>query len=159
MKTNSPITCAVAFALIGGMLWLTITTNGSTMNNFLSKLTPDQMVVYKRIEKMRFQIWAKGLLLGFIVALMTAKFLPIEGENMSACAVASIAMSVNYLYYTLSQKNENMLSYLKQEQIASWLEVKSMMTTKYHIGMLLGLIGSFLLSKGLSQTQSSQIGG
>ena len=159
MKSNSPITCAIAFAFIGGMLWLTITTNGSIMNNFVSSLTPEQMAVYKRIEKLRFQIWAKGMLLGLAVALVAAKFLPIEGENMGACAISAIAMGVNYLYYTLSPKNENMISYLKPEQISSWLEVKNMMTSKYHIGMLLGLIGGFLLSKGLNTSQSLQRGG
>jgi hypothetical protein len=154
MKSNSPLTCAIAFAFIGGMLWLVITNNNTTMNTFLGQLTPEQAVVMERIKKIRFQIWAKGLLIGFIVALVAAKFLPISGENMNACAISAIAMGVNYFYYMLSPKSENMVSYLRPEQVPAWLEVKNMMSTKYHIGMLLGFIGSFLLAKGLNSSSS-----
>jgi hypothetical protein len=162
MKSNSPLTCAIAFAFIGGMLWLVVTANNSTMNNFVSQLNQDQLIVLERIKKARFQLWAKGLLLGFVIALIAAKFLPINGENASACGVAAIAMGVNYFYYMLSPKEENLISYLRPEQIPAWLEVKNMMSSKYHIGMLCGLIGSFLLAKGLSsgsQTPDLQRGG
>lgn len=154
MKSNSPLTCAVAFAFIGGMLWLVVTSNN--MNNFLSQLSPDQLVVLERIKKARFQIWTKGLLLGFVIALIAAKFLPIGGENVSACTVAAIAMGTNYFYYMLSPKEEEMISYLRPEQIPAWLEVKNSMSRKYNIGMLCGFIGSFLLAKGLSHQGMSQ---
>lgn len=157
MKSNSPLTCAIAFAFIGGMLWLIITANNSTMKNFMTQLTPDQVVVLERIKKTRFQLWAKGLLIGFLIALIAAKFLPISGENMNACAISAIAMGVNYFYYMLSSKEENMLSYLRPEQIPAWLEIKNMMSTKYHIGMILGFVGSFLLAKGLNSSDNSII--
>ena len=150
MKSNSPLTCGIAFALIGGMIWIVITTNSSNFTKENINLTSDQMIVFERIKKRRFQIWTKGLLLGFLVALIAAKFLPINGENMSACAVSAIAMGVNYFYYMLSPKEEEMISYLRPEQIQGWTNVRKTMSRKYQIGMILGIVGSFLLAKGLN---------
>ena len=41
MNTNSPLTCAIAFAFIGGMLWVILTANNSKELS----LSPQQTVI------------------------------------------------------------------------------------------------------------------
>lgn len=158
---NSALMCAIASAFICGMLWLIITSNKSVLSNFENTLSREQLEIMEKIKKERFKIWAQGLLIGFIIALLSARFLPyFKGENMHACAVAAIAMGINYIYYVLYPKTDNMLVHLRPEQLQPYQEVKSMMSFKYHVGLLLGFIGSFLLTKGLSNyTNLTQLGG
>ena len=138
------------------------------MKSFQNSLTPKQKIIMEKINKERFQIWIKGLFFGFIIALLSARFLPINlgGENMNACAIAAIAMGVNYFYYIFATKSIRMIDYLTPDQIPAWSQVSQDMQNKYHIGLLLGLVGSFLLTKGLSNNVfgkggklSSQLGG
>ena len=159
--TSKSFMCAIAFAFIGGMLWLVIAANRKTLDNFTKSLTPQQRNIMEEIKKMRFQIWIRGLVFGFIIALLSARFLPIDfgGENMNACAIAAIAMGINYFYYMFSNKPIEMIDYLRPEQIEAWKAVKNEMQFKYHIGIVLGLVGSFLLTKGLSNYKNPQVGG
>jgi hypothetical protein len=159
---KSALLCAIATAFICGMLWLIITSNKSVLSNFESSLSREQLEIMEKIKKERFKIWAQGLLFGFIIALLAARFLPFEikGENMHACAIAAIAMGFNYIYYILYPKSNNMLTHLRPEQLQPYQEIKSMMMFKYHVGLLLGFVGSFLLTKGLSNyTNLNQLGG
>lgn len=153
--------CAIAFAFIGGMLWLVIAANRTVINNFTKNLDVKQMKIMEEIKKMRFQLWIRGLFFGFIIALLAARFLPVDfgGENSNACAIAAIAMGINYFYYMFSSKPIEMIDYLRPDQIEDWKLVKNEMQFKYHVGIVLGLVGSFLLTKGLSNYDNSQIGG
>lgn len=167
MSKSNSFTCAIAFAFIGGMLWIVIAANRNTMQSFETSFTPEQKVIMEEIKKHRFQLWIKGLLFGLLIALLAAKFLPVNlgGQNMNACAIAAIAMGVNYFYYVLSPKPKAMIDFLRPEQIPAWRAVSKDMQKKYHIGLLLGFIGSFLLTKGLSNYSqvgsqlNSQLGG
>jgi len=161
MSSNSKtLTCGIAFAFLGGMLWLIIAANRSTIKDFESTLSPQQLAVMEDVKKTRFQIWIKGLFFGFIIALLSARFLPINlgGDNINACAIAAIAMGINYFYYIFASKPVRMIDHLKPGQVTEWAAVRKEMQNKYHIGLILGLVGSFLLTKGLSSS-SSQIGG
>lgn len=157
---SKSLTCGIAFAFIGGMLWLIIAANRNVIKSFESTLSPEQIIIMEKIKKMRFQIWIKGLAFGFIIALLAARFLPINlgGDNMNACAIAAIAMGINYFYYIFSSKPLRMIDHLKPGQVAGWSAVSKEMQNKYHMGLVLGLVGSFLLTRGLSSS-STQIGG
>jgi len=160
-KNSNSLTCGIAFAFLGGMLWIIIAANRNTMKDFESTLSPKQLVVMEDVKKMRFQIWIKGLFFGFIIALLAARFLPINlgGQNMNACAVAAIAMGINYFYYSFASKPLRMIDHLQPGQVSGWSAVSKDMQKKYHIGLILGLVGSFLLTKGLSNYTSVQAGG
>lgn len=158
---NSALMCAISSAFICGMLWIIVTSNKNVMSDFEKTFSKEQLELMEKIKKERFKVWAQGLLFGFIIALLSARFFPYEvkGENMHACMIAAIAMGFNYIYYILYPKKYNMLTHLRPEQLHSYNQVKSTMMFKYHIGLLLGFIGSFLLTKGLSNYTNNQEGG
>jgi len=54
------------------------------------------------------------------------------------------------MYYMLYPKSAYMVNNLEnKDQSSKWLAVYKTMQYKYHVGMILGLVGYFLLSYGL----------
>lgn len=144
-------TCAVAAALIGGMLWIMLTADKGIMNAYKATMTEKQLAIKRAISMNRAIISIQGFMLGAAIALVWLFTYGRGAPGVKGCIFAAIAMGVNYFYYMLSDKGTYMVQHLKPDQIDEWLAVKKMMQQKYHIGMLLGLGGCFLLGKGLSQ--------
>ena len=48
---SQTLTCAIAFAFIGGMLWLVITANRATMSEFDKSMTAEQHLMMEEIKK------------------------------------------------------------------------------------------------------------
>jgi hypothetical protein len=76
------------------------------------------------------------------------------------CNVAAITLATNYFYYMLSPKsdwmvlhfnnnnnnNNNNHSDAANEDAANWLRVYRGMQVNYHVGLVLGIAGTVLLS-------------
>lgn len=146
---NFTATCAISSAFIMGMFWLIMTADRGALDTYKNQLEPHQQKIMSAIRKHRFKLWVQGLLLGFAVAFGTMYLLPQMSANMGSCAFTAILMGVNYAYYMLSPKGSYMISHLRQEQIPAYLEVKKMMQGKYITGLVLGVIGTFLMSRGV----------
>jgi hypothetical protein len=65
------------------------------------------------------------------------------------CTVAAITLATNYFYYVLSPKSDWMVLHFKHdkpEDAANWLRVYRGMQVNYHVGLVLGIAGTVLLS-------------
>jgi len=138
---NCSISCLIAFALLGSMIFLTFSMNkNDKILYFLSLLTPDQQQIYKNIIQERLNIYLQGFVIGLIIGLIYIKYY--SSKNTSTyCAFVAIVLVVTYAHYTLMPKSTYMLEHItNQEQSKAWLEIYKTMKYRCHIGMLLGAI-------------------
>jgi hypothetical protein len=64
------------------------------------------------------------------------------------CIVGGITVLTNYFYYILAPKSDSMVIHLdKEEQRIEWMKINKIMTFKYHIGLLLGIIASMVFAR------------
>jgi len=143
--------CLIASIFLGASLLTTIKcTDCAPFSQYEQTLDEEQKQLYKEIKTERAGIYVKGLLLGMIFGGLY--FYNVMGTDYTlahSCAILSIIMGTQYLVYQLHPKKNWMLNSLKtREQIDGWLEVYKHMKGKYHLGMLLGLVGFGLLSYG-----------
>ena len=136
--------CVIAAIFIGASIYTMLTCETcSPFTDFLESLTPEQKVKYTQIIQERQRLYVHGLVLGSIVSLLylyfaTGTFNPLT----NVCAFVAIALAVQYFYYTLTPKSQWIITSLdKEDQRQKWLNVYTHMKTRYHVGMLLGLIG------------------
>lgn len=145
------MTCALASAFLGGMLWINLTADKEVLGNFHNTFDENQRQIMQHISGNRLKIWWQGIALGMTLAFV---YLYSFGKGVQiifkSCVFTAIVMTVNYFYYMLSNKGTYMIEHLRKDQVDEWLDVKVMMQRKYHIGLLLGAIGCFLLARGLS---------
>jgi|UniRef100_A0A6C0LZH1 hypothetical protein len=143
--------CGIAATLIAGMAYCTYMGNRSQLvTDYMRSLTEDQRQAYAKITGERRDIYLRGFGLGL---LLSAALLGIHHRyaTMSRaamlCSVAAITLGTNYFYYVLSPKSDWMVLHFKQKQDgANWLRVYRGMQVNYHVGLVLGIAGTVLLS-------------
>ena len=143
--------CGIAATLIAGMAYCTYMGNRSQLvNDYMQTLTPEQQQIYAKIVKERRGIYLRGFGWGL---LLSAVLLGIHHQyaTMSRpallCTVAATTLTTNYFYYMLSPKSDWMVLHLNKTQDASnWLQVYRGMQVNYHVGLVLGIAGTILLS-------------
>jgi uncharacterized protein YacL len=119
--------------------------------SYRNSLSQEQLKIYQMVSKERLMLAIQGLALGiflsFVVLLIYKNTLnPVS----NACLFTAIALFTQYLYYMLTPKL-SMLQFLdNKEQVNEWYKVYRFMQNRYHMGMLFGAIGYFLLGFGLS---------
>ena len=91
--------------------------------------------IYKKIVEERKEIYAKGMILGIILALLTK----------DPCNFVIVVMGTTFLFYTIHPKSTYMVEHLKtSEEIKTWVkEYRHMQLTWYSlfvIGLLCALI-------------------
>jgi hypothetical protein len=140
------ISCAVAVVFIIATVYCCVFSGKrAVVQEFVSKLSPDNRQRYARITAERQRIYFTGLVLGFILSmllLVTArKYFIVGSRGGLLCMVAAVTFSVNYFYYTLSPKSDWMVLHLKSgEETAAWLHVYRTMQYNYHVGLVLGIL-------------------
>ena len=147
---NCKTECYLAAACIGSSIYMMLTRSSKHVE-LAKTLNETQIKTYSKIKKERFLIWAKATILGIIVSIMFAKFgnyyLDINNSFNRACIGTLIFYAVQYMVYNIHPKSDYMLNHVENKQQAkAWLAVYKSMKNKWHLGMLLGLIGYFLLS-------------
>jgi len=113
---------------------------------FYETLTPELVNKYENIIKERRNISLTGYVIGLVLAfaslIYTKKYLKLNTYN-SALFTAGITLLINYLYYTISSKSDYMIIHLdKKEQRIEWQNIYRSMQLKYHLGLLIGLVGA-----------------
>jgi len=152
---NNQISYCVVAAIFIGASFLTIFSCKScgTFVDYQNSLDDKQKQVYEKIVNERQMIYIVGLIIGSLIALgylyaTKGTLNPIS----NSCIFTAIAMSTQYMIYTLYPKSDHMIKYLDNADTREkWLNVYNTMKFRYHVGMLLGLVGYFALSYGLSQ--------
>tara|TARA_B100000575_G_C22949358_1_gene549108 strand:+ start:221 stop:691 length:471 start_codon:yes stop_codon:yes gene_type:complete len=150
--------CAI-FCLVGIVFvtaHLVMMFNADKINqkkSFYETLTPDLVNKYENIIKERRNISLIGYILGLVLAfsyLIYTKNIKKLNTYNSAFFTAGITLLVNYFYYILSNKSDVMIIYLdKEEQRIEWQKIYRSMQLKYHLGLLLGVIGAGLFGSSI----------
>ena len=144
--------CGIAATLIAGMAYCTYMGNRTQlMQDYLRTLTPDQQQIYAKIVEERRGIYLRGFGWGL---LLSALLLGIHHQYSAMsragllCCVTAITLATNYFYYVLSPKSDWMVLHFKNntQDAANWLRVYRGMQVNYHVGLVLGIAGTVLLS-------------
>ena len=145
--------CGIAAALIAGMAYCTYMGNRSQLvQDYMRTLTADQQQTYAKIAEERRGIYLRGFGWGL---LLSALLLGIHHQYKSLsrtgllCTVAVITLATNYFYYVLSPKSDWMVLHFNHDNprdAANWLRVYRGMQVNYHVGLVLGIAGTILLS-------------
>jgi hypothetical protein len=139
------------------------------VQDYMRTLTPDQQQTYAKIVAERRGIYLRGFGWGL---LLSALLLGIHHQYLTMsrtgllCNVAAITLATNYFYYILSPKSDWMVLHFKNDNndnnnnnhnannhntnnhsdAANWLRVYRGMQVNYHVGLILGIAGTVLLS-------------
>jgi len=143
------ISCIVAAAFIGASIYTMIKcTSCGPFTDYQNSLDAEQNIEYGKIVKERRLLYIKGLIVGIILAAAYLYYVTGTVNPMEhSCVVAAIVMFTQYMVYTLTPKSKYMVTMLKNsDQQSKWLDVYKFMKNRYHIGMLLGIVGYFILS-------------
>lgn len=149
--------CLIAAMFIGGGLLTSLKCHEChPISAFKRSLTVGQTQIYEKIVQERKALYLKGLFFGLVLATVLLFF---TGNSLnpitSGCVYAGVILTVQYFYYTLSKKSPLMVNYLNsQEQIALWNQVYTKMQRKYHMGLVMGLVGYALLPTVISRAQA-----
>ena len=151
--------CLIAFMFIGASIFTILTCHKcEPFNTYIKSLDSKQQIIYTSIVEERRNVYIYGAILGAILACIFLFFVTLKPQSQSrnkqtffsiAIAFSAIALLTQYIFYMLYPK-QYMLPHLKNnEQIVGWLAVYRSMQYKYHLGMLLGIIGYFVFACGM----------
>ncbi len=144
--------CLLSFLFIGASLYTMFTCETCTpFIEYRKSLTPEQIQMYQNISRERVNLASQGLILGIILSFFYLYFYK-DTFNIfvNSCAFTGIVLLTQYLYYMLMPKMSMLPQLSTQEQIEGWFSVYKFMQYRYHLGMLLGVIGYFILAYVLS---------
>ena len=150
------ISCAVALVFIIANVYCCVFSHKrAVIQEFVSKLSPDNQARYAHITLERQKIYFTGLVLGFIISIIlvvTMRKYFIGSRGGLLCMIAAVTFSVNYFYYILSPKSDWMVLHLKSgEETAAWLNVYRTMQYNYHVGLVLGIIAVVAFGNALCE--------
>ena len=144
--------CALGFALVGGTIATALVSKQDPVfKKYHSTLDPEQKDALERIANERLNLYIQGTLLGLLlVGVMTFFGTWKISPFTNGCTFVAIVLLTQYFYYILMPKRDWMLKHLKTSvQNEGWLSVYRHMSVRWHMGLLVGLVGFFLLGKGV----------
>ena len=142
----------VATVFIIGMIYMyNSTRNNKDIKHYIEQLTPEQKIIYEKISKERLEISIKGYILGLILSLLIIfymnKYKITKYSGINICIVLATSFLANYFYYILSPKTDWMLNHTENlAQTQAWLKMYRIMQYYYHMGLVLGIIGTGILA-------------
>ena len=141
--------CLLGSALLSGSIFTTVsTTKHKKFKRFFNLLDNKQKEIYKKIIKERLNIYLRGLIASFIVTYVLT--LNMKKSNNRFCARIAISCITLYLYYNLHPKSDFILNHLNTiEQNKAWVEIYKHMKSRYHIGLLFGILSYLSIYYGL----------
>jgi hypothetical protein len=150
----SSTACMVAFGLIGASLYTMMKCEDCPpFNAYKDSLSSELLRLHSAVVNERMTLYMKGMGLGIALAFMYLwKTKGTVSPVGNGCVFTAIVMVTQYLFYTLSKKEYHMLPNLQTtEQVNGWYAVYGYMKQRYHVGMLFGLVGYYLLGWAMSK--------
>lgn len=144
--------CALGFALVSGTIATTLVSNQDPVfQKYHATLEPEQKAILDMITNDRLNLYIQGTLIGLLLVGLLTFF---GGKKISplanGCAFIALILLTQYFYYILMPKKDWMLRHLKSSvQNEGWLSMYRHMCVRWHMGLLLGLVGFFLLGRGV----------
>lgn len=145
--------CVISLALLGASFYTMLTCKQcQPFLKYQQSLNPIQQKLYQYTVYERTKLYVHGMILGILLASVYLYFTKGRIEPIkNSCIFTSIILTVQYLYYSLAPKKLYMLNILtNKDQVNNWLDVYKTMKFRYHMGLLLGIIGFFMLSYGIT---------
>ena len=135
------LSCVIAAALLGSMLYMLFSCNkNDKILYFMSLLNPKQQEIYKNITQERLNIYLQGWVLGLILGLVYLNYYATT-KAPTYCIFVAIVLGVTYAHYTLMPKSTYMLDHIDNgEQAKAWLAIYREMKLRCHLGMIIGVI-------------------
>lgn len=144
--------CALGSALIGGtLLTALMSKQDPVFTQYEDSLDAEQKDHLEKIANERMNLYIQGTVLGVVLVVLVSMF----GYKRltpftNGCLMVVIVLVSQYFYYILMPKSDWMLRHLNGKfQNEAWLGVYRHMSVRWHIGLLIGLFGFFLLGRGL----------
>jgi len=125
--------------------------------NFMKSLSEPQLERYKLIISERRNIYLSGYLLGLsLSAIVIVGMMDSLNKMQMICLTGSITFLTSYFYYILSPKQDLMVLYLdNRSQRYEWQKIYKKMQFNYHVGLLLGIIASILITMSVNDKAPS----
>lgn len=145
--------CAIGVAFIIGTIITSLAWKGDPIfQTYLRTLDVKQINALENISQNRAALYLQGTIMGIIlVALLSILGYKQLSPFTNGCTFVAIVLLTQYFYYILMPKSDWMLNHLKtQEQTKAWLGVYRHMSLRWHFGLLIGLVGYFLLGRGVA---------
>lgn len=145
------IYCLIGLTFIVANIVISINPNIKKENKeFLNSLTDLQKIMYTLVKKERLQIYTIGTFLGITLGLIVLYLVRKKNNLFNGCFFMTVVFVTQYFYYILSPKNYSMVETLKgKEQLKEWNDVYKEYQWSYHIGMVIAVIGYFLVGFSL----------
>ena len=149
------IWCIIGIALIVAMFITAFSCRTRKENQeFIQSLTSDQLRDYENIKAERWNIFLNASIAGIVFGLGSVLIYNQSSKNSnalkSACIFTGVAFLVQYFWYILSPKDKWMIVALDTEkQRKEWRDTYIAYQKTYHTGIVLGIIGYFILGYNL----------
>lgn len=151
--SNFELDCLIGYAFFGAMLLTSISIWArKEKNEFIQTLDAEQKEMYDRIFKERLQIWVTGSIAGLITGWLVVKGLGSADGNKTknGCMFLAVAFFTQYVWYTMWPKSNWMAYHLKDmNQVKEWYDVYRAYSTTWGLGLGLGVVGYFLIGRGI----------
>ena len=145
--------CIVSAAFFGSSIYM-MTVNNDIKDELYNSMSDDAKEHYKKITKERVSIYIKATVTAVLLAFFVNTFY-LSNENScinNTCISTAIYFFTQYIVYSLHPKSDWVLNHLEtKEQTQLWLKKYKYMKNKWHMGLLLGIIGYFMGSYFLSK--------
>jgi hypothetical protein len=138
MKIN--FQCGLSVGFLFTSFLMMFLSKGSKFEKSLDK---DKLKMYKKVVSERRNIWFLSTVIGVIASYVYHKNFSIsDNSKFLACSNTLVFFLVQYFVYTLHPKKNWVLNNLeKKEDVSNWLKMYRKMKYKWHIGIIMGLIG------------------
>jgi len=147
------ISCSISIIFIIGMIYFYwMTDKSQIVKEYKSKLPSDLQNRYEKIAKERMVISLQGFFYGFVLSLFLIFYnVRLRKDKMNTSSIVCLVMSTcfitNYFYYVLTPKSDYILNHTNSsEQVKAWLQMYKEMQYNYHMGIVLGIIGTGFFS-------------
>lgn len=144
------VECLLASGFIGASLYVMIRDKSVSHQELYNTLSDEKKEAFKKIKKERLMIYIRASLIGLFISISFSKFgkflLPDKSFDKS-CINTLIFFGVQSLTYRIHPKSDWMLNHIdNNKQAKLWLKKYKYMSKRWHIGMVIGLIGYFVLN-------------
>ena len=138
MKVN--LQCGFSFAFLFTSFFMMLS---SKKGEFIDNLGKGKLSIYKKIVKERRNIWFLSTVSAIIISFIYHKnFSSGDNNKILACSNTLVFFLVQYFVYSLYPKKNWMLDNLSEKKdIKNWLKMYKKMKNRWHLGLILGLIG------------------
>ncbi len=148
MKNNTCCAIGVAFIVAKFAIALNPWIRKES-KEFIATLGPKQRLMYEMVKKERKNIYLYATIAGLLLGSFVLYSLGNKSNLTKACAFVSTVFVTQYFFYILSPKKYNMVNSLdNKEQVKEWQDVYREYQWSYHMGLVVGLVGYFLLGYG-----------